>query len=510
MNRRTTRGNILAPLAGLLVLVALLAWWLWPSQSPAPADTATASSTRGPIPVIIYVIDTLRADRLGLYGYGRPTSPRLEALAKESVVFERAEATGPWTLPSVSSLLTSRYPCEHGMINLGLKLSPKIPTLAENLQGLGFATVAYYQNDIVGPISGLDRGYQVTEHRADIDTLDQDVKAFLDRAGGQPFLLYLHTMEPHTPFYTPTRYFEKLGAFAGIDDREAFRSAWIDYRKAWYRDSRAQKPLGTTDTTAELDQAIASLRTMRQNVDVIYDAAVLFADDELGQTIDIVKDHGLWDQALFIVMADHGEELDDHGLWLHDQSVYQELLHVPLLIHFPDGRFAGTRVDQRVSLLDVMPTILDYLGESRLCEGCRGMSLLPLLRGQADQYRSPEVPALRMNQSGYYRPVKESRGDINVVVREGDVKGIWNAEPRNTEIYDLGADPGERSNLGPGDAARAEALATRAAQWLQGCEASLVAPDKVPLTAKDSAIRERLKAHGYFSAGDGSGNDAGR
>jgi arylsulfatase A-like enzyme len=506
MNRRTTHGNILAPLAGLLVLIALLGWWLWPAPSPQP--TATATGTGEPVPVIVYVIDTLRADRLGLYGYGKPTSPRLEALAKESVVFDRAEATGPWTLPSVSSLVTSRYPCEHGMINLGLKLSPKIPTLAEILQGRGFATVAYYQNDIVGPISGLDRGYQVTEHRADIDTMDQDVKGFLDRAGGGPFLLYLHSMEPHTPFYTPTRYFPKLGAFAGIDDREAFREAWIAYRKAWYRDSRAQKPLGTTDTTAELDRAMSNLRAMKQNVDLIYDAAVLFADDELGQTIDVIKNHGLWNKALFIVMADHGEELDDHGLWLHDQSVYQELLHVPLLIHFPDGAHGGTRVAERVSLLDVMPTILDYLGESGLCAGCRGTSLLPLLRGQADAYRSPEVPAMRMNLSGYYRPVKETRGDLNVVVRDGNLKGIWNAEPRNTEIYDLDTDPAERSNLGSADAARAQALAARAAEWLTGCEASLQPPDKVPLTAKDSAIRERLKAHGYFSAGDG--DDAGQ
>jgi arylsulfatase A-like enzyme len=461
------------------------------------ADGAAAAAATD-VPVIVYLIDTLRADRLGLYGYDKPTSPVIDALAKESVVFDSAYSAAPWTLPSIASLYTSRYPCEHGVLRTRFALSPQLPTLAEHLQSLGYATASYHQNAFAGTIAGLSRGFQVDEFRQDMETLDVDTKAFLAKAGANPFFLYLHSMEPHASYFAPRELIRRFG-HVSIDDREAYRAHWIAYRLMWYADSKAERPIGTTDTTEGIDEAISNIEALRDSVNILYDASVAFADQELGQTIQVLRDTGVWDRAVFILLADHGEELEDHGLWFHDQSVYEEMTHVPLMVHFPKGAHGGRRVAERVSLLDVMPTILDYLGRPELCTGCRGSSLLPLVDpARGGSYASAEVPSVRLNDWGYYKPLKIAKGDVNVVVRDGALKGIWNKEPGKVELYDLAADPREQADRAGADPGRAKAIAARAAGWLAQCEAARVAPVELPPGALDAKARERLEAHGYF------------
>jgi arylsulfatase A-like enzyme len=466
--------------------------------SPTPPATPAAPTASADTPVIIYLIDTLRADRLGLYGYGKPTSPRIDALAKESVVFDAAYAAAPWTLPSVASLYTSRYPCEHGVVRLRLALSPKLPTLAEHLQGLGYATGAYYQNIFPGPLAALNRGYQVGEYRDAPGTLENDARAFIARAAGTPFLLYLHSTEPHTTWQVPREMIRPFG-HVPIDDQEAFRAHWAGYKSLWYADYSRGIAVGSSDTTEDVNYARSNLAAMKKSIETLYDASVLWADSELGQAIDALKESGTWDRALFILLADHGEELQDHGLWFHDQSLYEELTRVPLLVHFPNGAYAGKRISERVSLLDVMPTILDYLGKAELCTGCRGSSLLPLVDpAHGGKYSSAGTPSVRMNYLGYYRPLKERKGDVNVVVRDGPVKGIWNKEPGTVELYDLASDPREQADRAAAEKDRAAAMAARAEAWLAQCEAQKVAPVELPPEAIDAKAREQLEAHGYF------------
>ena len=123
-------------------------------------------------------------------------------------------------------------------------------------------------------------------------------------------------------------------------------------------------------------------------------------------------------------------------------------MRVPLVIHFPGGEYGGQRIRTPVSLVDVMPTLFDYLGRSELCADCRGRSLLSLMQGEDDSTPSePTVYGLRINQTDYYRPQHESRGEVNVVIRQGDRKGIWNAELETLELYDLGDDPAEKLDL---------------------------------------------------------------
>jgi arylsulfatase A-like enzyme len=214
----------------------------------------------------------------------------------------------------------------------------------------------------------------------------------------------------------------------------------------------------------------------------------------------VLRKSGVWDRALFILMADHGEEFGEHGGWFHEQSAYEELLHVPLIVHFPGDKHGGRRIRERVSLLDVMPTVLDYLGHPELCAACRGASLLPLLRpGGAPAYRSAVMPAVRMNQSMYYRPFAVQRGDINIVVRKDQWKGIWNADLSALELYDLVSDPAERTNLSARQSELAAELGRRAAEEFNSCQAALRQPVVVESGTLIEQGREKLKALGYFN-----------
>jgi arylsulfatase A-like enzyme len=472
----------------LIVLVALGAfgaWWVW--------QQATVSQN---IPVIIYLVDTLRADRLGVYGYARPTSPQLDALAAESVVFDHAYAPASWTLPSVTSLITSTFSCEHGMV-LKKKLSPELKTLAEHLKDVGYFTGGAYNNVWAGPVAGLDRGYDFLTERtmAEMDRRP-DVNELLDQADERPFLMYLHTMEPHDSFLTPYEYISELG-HVSVDGRNRYYELITRYNALKQADWIGGRPVGMTDNTEKQDLIFSALVSMQTQIELLYDAAVLWADANLGQVIELLNDRGVWDDAIFIFLSDHGEEFNEHGSWLHSQSVYEELVRVPLIIHFPYGKFGGQRIDTPVSLVDIMPTIFDYLERPELCTTCQGSSLMPLISGIVGQaIAEPLIPSLRLNKAFYYRPLKQSRGDLNVVIRQNQWKAIWNKELEAMEIYDLDRDPGEQSNLSQQRPDLRQAFGMRARDWLRACEAAAKQPGDI--VDVDEEIDEKLRALGYF------------
>jgi arylsulfatase A-like enzyme len=369
-----------------------------------------------------------------------------------------------------------------------VKLDPGFRTLADRLLTAGYRTGAYYGNGLVGPMFGLDRGYEVSELHNDDDIREDEARKFLDRIGnGAPFLLYLHTMEPHQPYLAPYEYIRPFG-HVSIEQKVRIDDDWTDYA--------ALKRVGPVDRTAELDRMVQRLNDVRPTYELLYDASVLQADANLKKVIDLLKARNLWDTVLFIVVADHGEEFGEHGVWLHKESVYDAVMRVPLIIHFPRSAFAGLRVREVVSLVDVAPTILDYIGQGQRCEGCRGRSLLPVVAGATQQAGTSQVPGLRMNTTTYYRRVREQRGDVNVVVRQGRWKGIWNQQPGVVELYDLDADPQEQTNLSATSADRVAQLRDHAAQWFADCRAALRAPQATEL---DDRTRQNLRALGYIN-----------
>jgi len=487
---------------GLLVAIAVGGTAGCGRQEDVPATAlATPLATpqaAAPVPVVIYLIDTLRADRLGVYGYDRPTSPHLDALAAESVVFEQAYAAAPWTLPSVASLFTSTFVCEHALVKAGPKLNPALPTLAERLAARGYASAAFYTNPLLGPVAGLTRGFGTSSLRPTNAGIPADAAAWLDqRDASQPWFLYLHTMEPHQAFLAPYAEVKRFG-HVPIDVKVQLSDLWFEYAGLRRVDVGQGKLAGTTDTTAALDKARDGLNRLRPEYELLYAAAVREADGHLGAVIADLKRRKLWDQTLFIVLADHGEEFGEHGLWFHEQSVYDAVLRVPLLIHFPRGQFAGRRVADVVSLVDVLPTIGEVLGVPEFCAGCRGVSLVPLLTELPVPRRPAPVviPALRVNATSFYRPWQKQAGDVNVVVREGPFKAIFNEQPGSLELYDLALDPNELKDQAAVDPARAVRLREAAGSWLKSCRRDLAAPEPA---AYDEPTKKALRALGYLN-----------
>ncbi len=466
------------------------------SASPDRSSEAAAISPSAGVPVVIYLIDTLRADRLSVYGYPTAQTPNFDALAKESVLFEKAYSAGPWTLPSLASLITSTYPCEHDLNDTNHRLKGTYTTLAQRLQAAGYRTGSFYTNLIAGPMADLDRGYEVSVLReaADADVLI-GLPEFLDQSGTKPFLLSIHTMEPHQPFYAPYEFTKRLGHIS-VEEKERFFNDNFLFRSLRFVDFTANQPLGTTDNTAE--QAAVRARFQASTTFTnLYDASVSFADANLGKVVAELKRRGLWEKSLFIVLSDHGEELGDHGDWTHDQSLYEELMHVPLLIHFPGGGRAGSRVADHVSLVDIMPTILAYAAVPGGCQGCRGESLLPVIAGTS--LARPWVESgsgVRMNRAAYYRPARELRGDRNVAVRRDTWKAIWNADVETVELYDLARDPGEQLDQSAAKPELARELRDEAISWFEQCMQRVSGEAEV--VELDELTRQRLRSIGYL------------
>ncbi len=478
----------------LLAVFAIATWLLW---QPPPSSRD--------VPVIIYLVDTLRADRLGVYGYAKPTSPRIDALAAQSVVFNDAYAPAPWTLPSVVSLVTSTFVCEHGVVSNRTKLGPELPTLAGQLSSVGYVTAGIYVNPYVGPKFGLDRGYQILNRAggpmvtrgAVVGLLNDIGNTPTNPAGAGPFFFYLHTTEPHNPYSAP---FRVANRFAKVKNAQRTNMQGIvaKLRGLPMIEWNTGQAVGTTDNSDSQDQIMADLVKIQDTVNVLYDSSVWWADANLNSIVDILKKRGVWNKAIFIFLSDHGEELGDHGGWLHDQSVYEELARVPLLIHFPDDEFAGRRIYEPVSLVDIMPTIFDYLGRSELCSSCRGRSLLPLIGGMATNSESePAIVSMRTNVMKHYRPWKQSRGDLNIVVRRAQWKGIWNDELNSLELYDLHQDPTEQEDISTKRADLANAMSRQAWGWLKDCRARA---EKVNGSVEmDQETIDEFRALGYFN-----------
>lgn len=445
--------------------------------------------------VVVFLIDTLRADRLGAYGYkNRPTSPYIDQLAREGVRFENAYAAAPWTLPSVASLFTSTCICRHNTISRRTKLGVKIETLSEKLDRCGYDTYALYANGFLNPKFGLTRGFDFFAASPRNNALK--VGAALGPDPDTPLFLYVHNLEPHNPYHFAPPHTD---GFRDVKDdvRARMRTHYDAWKKAVELDFHAGRDPGSTDVTEELEGHIAALNEMREDYSELYDASVRFADTHVGSTVKKLRDLKIWRKTLFIILSDHGEELGDHGGWLHDQSVYEEMLRVPLIIRFPAGEFAGKVVTEPVSLVDVLPTVMEYLGRSELTDqDAQGHSLMPLVRGQAAGWADePIVVGMRVNVTNYYKKWREARGDVNIALRLGNWKGIWNVQPDTFELYDLVSDPRETSNRAGEHPAIVERLLNHARLWLDDCRSrSRDADDAGPL---DEETRKSLNAIGY-------------
>jgi arylsulfatase A-like enzyme len=464
-----------------------------PASAPAGRRRRAARTAGDGVNVVIFLIDTLRADRLGVYGYGRPTSPAIDDLAAHGVVFEQAYAASPWTLPSVASIFTSTPICEHNTLSRYDRLSPDCDTLAERLFESSYVTMLLYANRFLAPEFGLKDGFLL--YRASPRTDGRRLAGGLDTARAGRYFLYIHNIEPHDPYHfapPSTPGFRDIGEIV----RAKMRLHAKAYKSAAQQDYRARRPLGTTDGTAEQDQHFAELMKRRDDWSELYDATVRYSDSLLGSVVETLKERGEWEDTLFILLSDHGEEFGEHGGWGHDQSVYEELLRVPLIIRFPRDEFAGTRIREPVTHLDILPTVLDYLKLLNRAGGARGTSLMPAIRGQARRDPvEPLVVGMRINTTRYYKPWNTTRGDVNIALRLGAWKGIWNASIDTFELYDLAGDPAETRNVATAQAVIVERLRNAARTFYEQCQTQR--RDATPAEPLSEETLRNLRSLGY-------------
>jgi len=417
--------------------------------------------------VVVFLTDTLRADRLSAYGFAKPTSPSLDALAKESVLFEDAWAQSSWTRPTVASLFTGLNPATHGAIGFERPLAQRFTTLAEALQKAGYRTGAVVSNHVVHHRFGFAQGFDVwNDGEARLyglsaaDVVERGLR-FVDATPG-PFLLYLHTMEPHAT-YEPSHEAYRLFGLPGeqrVPSRPILMRPKIGEGAARYLDG-------------------------------LYQGEVWDNDRAFGALVEGLRNRGRLDSSLVLFTADHGEEFLDHGDKGHGHSLYRELTRVPLVVRLPRGARGGERETAPVAQVDVLPTLLALLGVEPPRHEGRDLSSLWL--GQA----RPRGDAVLVGETRFGKSEKQS-------LRVGSLKLILNHDPRRygqgggpTELYDVTRDPGETDDL-----ARKEWIA---AAWMERRLRSLLATwrraakapaETVEITDED---REALKALGYVN-----------
>lgn len=469
--------------------------------SPTPLRDPPSSRPVRDVPIILYLIDTLRADRVGAYGNAAGLTPRMDAIARDGVVFEQAYAPAPWTLPSVVSLFTSQFATEHGVIEVNRRLSPSARPLGKRLVERGYRCAAFVSNSFSMAAVGSEHGYEPSRLMGKLPQFAA-MEQWLASVKPPRLHLFVHTTEPHNPYEADPEWIKRFGNVSPAQLAEV-NAAMKQYRELTRVDFMAKRPRGTTDNTAEQDAAMARLHALLPTIRTLYDAQVAFADRHVGEFIDLLKRRGIWDDCLFVLLADHGEELDDHGGWEHDHSLYEELMHVPLIVRFPKNEHAGLRVSEPVGLVDVMPTVLDVIGASGELDSCRGYSLLEPIDGLGRE--GPRVLAVRANQRKYYRPYKERRGDFNIALRQGVYKGIWNTQVHTFELYDLNNDPGERNDVAAQRKSVADPLQAFARQWLREQARDKGVAASAPMSRGEE---ERLRQLGYIGGDEPGGAPA--
>jgi arylsulfatase A-like enzyme len=428
--------------------------------------------------VLIITIDTLRADHLGCYGYSRPTSPRIDAFAGEAALFANAFSQSSQTLPSHTAIMVGTNPRTNKVISHESFLEADLTTLAEMLKSRGYVTGAFISSHALDSKYSLNQGFdtywevqnefsiqerQLQKSQERCATTEAALE-WLERNSGSEFFLWIHWFDPHRPYDPPPRYLDQFaGGYKGMagSDPDFIMRVW------------QEKIALTPEDVAYLVGC--------------YDGEVAFTDAQVGRIIDDLGSRGLLDNTIVVITADHGEILYEHEYYFgHDIGLYDECIHVPLIIRAPDEESRGIRVGPMVQTLDIMPTVLDLLGLERPSY-LEGKSLVSLLGG------SEEAPARYAFSETFPFPEK---CPPRHAVRTSSTKLIWQeagGDSITRLFYDLETDPGEQTNLygaGLPGAARLDSVLARFTAR------GGIHPARIP-TAEETGRLRILKSLGY-------------
>jgi len=452
------------------------------ASAPPATPPRTASAQLRPAPprtIVLVTVDTLRADTLSQAGYPLPTTPFLDRVARQGVVFSRSYATSSWTPPTMASLFTGTYPTTHGVVSGEITerrvlrqpvLPASLTTLAEAAKRSGYTTLGVASNRHLVRDLGFAQGFDRFSDPPDFrngEAVNLEVRRLFAEEFGpgwravwrdRPLLLWVHYFDPHDPYVPNPAWLAKHPAPAAASGQDS-------PARLTMREMKRRFP--------SPDAALA--RAIRP----FYDGEVNRVD-QLVETL--WRDLALTDDTLFLFTADHGEEIVDHGGLGHSQSLYEELVRVPLLFHWPRGLPGGVRIDTPVSAVDLLPTLLDLIGTDPP-PALPGRSLAPLwLRTDV----APRPVFLELS------PPKPSR----LAVVDGSWKLIVDPADRNAaELYELATDPGETKNLAAVEVERLRAMKEALRAWRRALP---LAPDRDIRESRDRELIDQLKSLGYL------------
>lgn len=370
--------------------------------------SCTGNEEKLKVNILLVLIDTLNADHLGCYGYYRDTSPTIDSLAASGVIFRSCQAQASWTLPGMTSIYTGLSERSHhcgyydGII---YGLDPEMPTISTILQQHGYSTAAFVRTEFMGNEFGMDKGYDSfwiakDWYIKDTVTVDTLLNYFGNNEVSEPFLVTIHFYDPHSPYQPPSpydTYFTSSGTIGGYDDWPIDTDLWND------------------------PYLIAHL-------EALYDSEIRCADSQLSRLFQSMREMGLMDNTLVILVADHGEEFMEHGDTGHANNLYQQTIHIPLILSGP-GIEPGSVILLNAGQFDVLPTVLAYL-DIPVPNHVEGINLLG------------DIPVNRII------PSSGVVGDTSMAAcLQETIKLMWFVEPDSFETYDIASDPGEMNVL---------------------------------------------------------------
>jgi arylsulfatase len=424
--------------------------------------------------VLLIVVDTLRADRLSLYGYHRPTTPNLEAFAREAVVFANARSQAGCTFPSMNSLLTSRHAAAFLEPGSPMGIPETMRSLPEILRERGYSTAAVSASSIVrhtpsrmNPTGGFGRGFQVFDeacNRKHASCLNEKALGILPSLP-QPWFLYLHYLEPHAPYQPPANHPRRIAPAPAVAKQRGVN--------AWARKGEAfpvTRRLYDGQTQYEITP-----RNLAHLSD-LYDEEIAYFDQQFAQLVDSLRKRDLLDSTVIVLAADHGEELYDHNHFGHCRDLaYDTVLKTPLLLWIPGVEPARRRA--LAENLDIVPTLLDYMGISEN-QTFDGKSLRPVI--EKDQ----PVRRLSFGLQGVRR-----------IVSDGTHKLTYDLASGRSQLFDLKTDPAEKTDLSAQRPEETRRLQAALLRWLESREGPAASGES---RRRAEELEKKLRALGYL------------
>ncbi len=518
MEQRPPIPVLAAAFVAAVLATALLAWWLarpggaarsplarlgralalWLATAGIGAAAAAATAPPPPVPpaarsevpavlrdrpnLVLVIVDTLRADHLGVYGDGRGLSPHLDAVAKQGTAF-RGAGQSSWTKPSIATILTSLYASSHMAMSKAAVLPDSVTTVAEALRDAGYTTAGFVSNVNLAPSFGFQQGFGEYTYLA---------PDYLFGAAESSSKLVLYSLLRKVRFTVDKRrvvsqYYQDSRKVNGLvlpwierhrDDRFFLLVHYMDPHDPYFRHPYDGEAIARVENPNPPPTLAPRMREL-------YAGEVGYMDESFGELVATLERVGAWDRTALVLVADHGEEFQDHGGWWHGTTLYEEAIDVPLVVKWPAGVAvpqAPAAIGARGRLLDVAPTLATLAGLA-LPAGWQGTDLASPIAADRPLFAE-----------------EDHEGNVLSAVQVGDWK-LLRANPGNPrhlapeELYDLSSDPREKKNLAAADAARVAGLGGSLAEMAKVAAGAAV--EKGADVQMDDATRERLRALGY-------------